>query len=317
MVNNLKESVANASRINDPEAASSITMEESLSLAGKLAEAVNVGTEWSLDADLINEGQTLLTKLELSQELANDIIAIQQIVPIRTQTMYLDHVSKLEKSIERAHEANVDKQQLNIGIDLLTRCQIEYWLSVMIERLKDVVSANDSNEHDMIKLSNAVEKASNLYADDSLVQQGRTFLNRLNAELGMSRAIKNMPVYKLPPADGVIPEGYWTENDTGKIKETEGYPLPPADTGEYIWLPAPAFEALSDAIDAVRSSYDGAEELGANPDIIAQSKELLVKAEKDFKILDQKNAADKAHALEVVKKQAKKLKGGKKKAAKK
>ena len=300
-----------ASRINTPGALKDITAADAAALIDQLSSATAVGTEWCLDADLVAEGEKLLLKLELSRELAADIKAVQALCPVQSQTVYLDGVTRLERSLERAHAANIDKAQLDVGLDLVLRCQAEYWLSVLLERLKDVVAADDSNEHDMNQLRKAVDKAEKLHADAELSRTASKFLGRLGAELGMTRAIKLLPQYKLPPPDGVIPEGYWGEQDAGHIQETEGYPLPPADTGEYVWQPSEAFSALSRAIDALKSSYVGAEELGANPDIIAEAQEKLAKAEKDFKVLEAKDAEDRARAVEAAKKAAKKLKGGK------
>ena len=53
--------------------------------------------------------------------------------------------------------------------------------------------------------------------------------------------------------------------------------------------------------------------LGANPAVIAAAKEKLLKAEKQLKVLDVKDAADKALALEAVAKLVKKMKKGGKK----
>jgi len=316
IVSNLNDAVSSASRIDNPELMKDISMAESTALATQLADAIQTGKDWSLDEDQIAEGERLLNKLEISQELISDTLAVREIVPVTTQEAYIKHVYKLEKSIERSREAGIDQSQLDVGLDLIARCQIEYWLSVLLERLKDVVTADDSNEHDMNKLKAAIASAQELRADKELIERGTKFLGRLGAELGMTRAIKCIPHYKLPPPphpEGLVPEGWWGEKDVGKIEETEGYPLPPADTGEYVWLPAESFSALGKAILQLKSSYEGAEELHANPDIIAESKEKLHKSEKDYKVLQAKDEEDKAHALEAVKKLAKKLKGGKKK----
>jgi hypothetical protein len=218
--------------------------------------------------------------------------------------------------MERAVIAGVDKTQVQMAGDLLSRCQIEYWLSVMLDRLKSVITADDSNEHDMNKLRAAIQKAQALNASEQLIEEALKFLQRLDAELGMSRAIKALPVVKLPPPgvigpDNPLPEGYWAPREIGHIEETEGYPLPPADNnGEYKWIHAEAYTALGLAIDLLKASYNGAEALGANPDIIKESKDRLLKAEKEYKILDSKENSDKLLATEVVKKLAKKLKKG-------
>jgi len=315
-VENLTDAVKQASRVDDPAAMKIISPAESAALASSLADAIAVGKEWALDGDVIAEGERLLLKLEISQELVSDIAAVHKVMPISSQAVYVETVYKLEKSLERAQAAGIDQEQLDVGLELITRCQIEYWLGVLLERLKDVVTADDSNEHDMDKLRAAIASAQAVDADEKLLSRALSFIGRLSAELGMTRAIKYLPVIKLPPADGVVLEGYYGERDLGKVKETEGYPLPP-EGGEYEWLPSESFTALGNAIAEIKRSYDGAEQLGANPVIIQEAKEELLKAEKDFKILEAKDAADKIVAIEAVKKMAKKLKGGKKKAAKK
>jgi hypothetical protein len=319
IVDILTEGVAQAGRIDDHETMADITMSESSTLAANLSSAITNGKEWCLDEDLVLEGERLFLKLEVSQELNTDILAVQKIVPISSQKVYIENVTKLERSIEQAKGAGIDQSQLDIGLDLISRCQIEYWLALLLERLKDVVTADDSNEHDMTKLKAAISKAEETRADKELVARGSKFLGRLGAELGMSRAIKCIPHYKLPPphsADGVVPEGYWGEKDLGHFEENEGYPLPP-ESGEYVWLQSESFAALGRAIAQIKVSYEGAEELHANPNIIASAKEKLHKSEKDFKVLAAKEEEDKNKALEVVKKMAKKLKGGKKKPPKK
>jgi hypothetical protein len=283
-------------------------------LSRVLDEAIVVAREFCLDEELVAEGDVLLKKLEASQDLLTDVFALQALVPIRSQGQFIEHVGKLERSIERADAAGIDRSQLQSGLDLIARCQIEYWLAVMIWRLRDVVTATDANEHDMKKLNAAIQKAESRGADQDLVDEGRNFLGRLNAELGMSRAIKTLPVVKAYVESPV--EGYYTTRDTGSIRQTDEYPSPPPDS-DYIWIPAETFSDLQAAIEKIKLSYNGAETLGANPIIVAETKDKLAKAEKDLKMLDNKENIDKAAAIEVAKKAAKKLKkgkGGKKKA---
>jgi hypothetical protein len=274
-----------------------------------LMDAIDLGKENALDQDYIKQAEDLLKKIEVSQDLLQDITALQQVMPIKDQTTYMGNIYKLEKSIEKAIENGIDQNQIQLGLDLIGRCQIEYWLSVLLERLKDVVTASDANEHDMNKLRTAIDKAQNLQADEEILERAFRFLRRLDAELGMYRALKAIPTVKLPMENP--PEGYWTEKDTGHIKETEGYPLPPADTGEYVWVPAESMTNFVDAINRLKGVYQGAESLGANPTIIQESKDRLTKADKELKQLEAKDLVDKTAATEAAKKLAKKLKAGK------
>lgn len=278
---------------------------------GVLLDAIQLGKENALDENYILQAEDLLRKIEASQELHHSILSVQNALPIRDQTTYLEVVEKLERCIEKAVAQGIEAAPITLGLELVARCQSEYWLSILLGRLKDVTSANDSNEHDMNKLRNAIHKAQSLQADEEILEGGFRLLNRLDAELSMNRALRAIPPIKLPMENA--PEGYYTERDTGKIKETEGYPLPPAETGEYVWIPAEAMVAFINAINRLRQAYQSAEGLDANPALVQESKDRIAKAEKEIKLLENKDAADKAAAIEVAKKQAKKLKSGKKK----
>lgn len=281
-----------------------------------LQDAIDLGKEHSLDLEMINQAESLLQKLEITQELLLDILTLQKLSPIQKQSIYMENVYKLEKSIERAKPLNVHIDLLNMGINLIFCCQAEYWLSILLIRLKDVTIATDANEHDMNKLRAALTKAQGVQGNEDLVNKGWLFLNRLDCELNIHRALKAIPTIRLPMDNP--PEGYYTEQDIGHIQETEGYPLPPADTGEYIWIAAENFTLFVDAITRLKQIYHGSESLGANPTILHEAKERITKADKELKQLENKENNDKNNAIETAKKLAKKLKkggggGGKKK----
>lgn len=279
-----------------------------------LADAIALGHEHCLDMDLIAQAEQLLKRIEVNQDLVADILALQKLAPITTQSQYLEHVYRLEKSIEIASRYNLDPQQIQLGLELISRCQMEYWLSTMLTRVQDIVVATDANEHDMNKLRAAIAKAQEVNADEDMVQRATRFLGRFDAELGMYRALKAIPAIKLPMENA--PEGYYTPQDVGKIQETEGFPLPPAETGEYVWIPAENLTKFIEAIQRLKAVFQGAEALGANPSIVQEAKERLTKAEKETKQLENKDANDKLAAIEVAKKAAKKLKAKNKKAKK-
>eukprot|EP01037_Dinobryon_pediforme_P041138 gene41138-50694_t len=157
----------------------------------------------------------------------------------------------------------------------------------MLARVLHIAVAKDANEHDMNKLRAAITKAQALSADDAMIDRASRFLGRFAAGLGMYRALKQ---------------------DGGKIQETDGYPLPPADTGEYVWIPAENLTKFVEAIQRLKTVFQGADSFGANPTIVAEAKERLAKAEKEIKQLEVKDGNDKLAAIEVAKKAAKKLK---------
>lgn len=142
----------------------------------------------------------------------------------------------------------------------------------------------------------------------------------------------SIPVVKLPPLpvrskenpEGIVPEvpaGYWQECDVGHLVENEGFPRPPAEingnpntTGEYIWESSESLTKLRRSILQMKDCMLAAQgDTGANETLVHQVKDHLIKAEKDAKALDAKDASDKAVAVEAATKAAKKLKGGKKK----
>eukprot|EP00596_Hydrurales_sp_CCMP1899_P002005 CAMPEP_0119033840 /NCGR_PEP_ID=MMETSP1177-20130426/908_1 /TAXON_ID=2985 /ORGANISM="Ochromonas sp, Strain CCMP1899" /LENGTH=512 /DNA_ID=CAMNT_0006990903 /DNA_START=189 /DNA_END=1724 /DNA_ORIENTATION=- len=200
----------------------------------RVSDAINDAKEWALEEATISSAEKLLAKLEVTQDLLNDTNTLQRCLPVRSQTVYVQNVHKLERTICRAEMVNVDKSQVQVSLDLIKRCQIEYLLSTLINRLKDLSCARDPNEHDMNRLKQAVDKGLPLNASEDVVKEGDLLYKRLEAELGMSRAMLSVPVVKLPREDP--PDGYWDECDTGKIEETELYPYPPAEnSGEYKW----------------------------------------------------------------------------------
>ena len=272
-----------------------------------LSDALRVAKDLSLDEETIKRGVKLIERLEVAHDLMADILATQQDAPIRTQSQYIERAHKLEQTLVRAEAAGVDRSQIQYGKDLIIRCQLEYWVSTLTIRLKGIECAMDANEHDMNKLKAAIQKGQALRASDEVLDVAIALHKRLESELGMSRAVLSLPTSVRLPIENP-PEGYWQECDTGKIKETEEYPLPSADSGDYIWISSDTCQLMILAVDKIKSSYVGADLLGANPAVILDAKQKLAKAEKELKILEAKDAADRAIAIEAAQKLAKKLK---------
>lgn len=313
----LNEAVSEAQTVNSSHFLQTFNQATADNIAKTLDEAIKVGKEWCLDELTINESERLLSKLESSQELMQDMLSLQQHTPIRTQTEYINRVYKLQQSMKNSEEAGLDKSQLQVGHDLISKCQIEYWLSTLLHRLADVETADDSHEHDMTRLRQAIHKAEACNAAEDLINQGLAFMKRLDAELGMTRAVAKIPAVKLPMAEP--PEGYYEEVvDKGFVIQTEEYPLPPPDPdtgkgGDYQWQEAESFTALKAACEELLRVSEGAEDCGANPNICEESRNMLNRVQKEIKLLEEKDGEDKIAAIEVVKKLAKKMKKGKKK----
>lgn len=271
-----------------------------------LAEAIRISREWSLDADTIAAGERSIALLELGAEVVADIAAAEKESPFRTQTQYIQHIHKIEATLARAEALGVTQKIVSFGRELVHRAQIEYWVSTLAARLGGIDCAQDCHEYDMNKLKQAIVKAQVQRASDEIVQEAVTLHRRLESELGMSRALHSFPTYKLPytGADGA-PEGYYTEADVGRVRETPEYPNPP-EGGEYIWDPAENFAALQACVGRLKEAYTGADTVGANPAVVLEAKARLLKAEKDLKLLSVKEEADKAAGIEAAQKKCKK-----------
>jgi hypothetical protein len=282
------------------------------SLISHLSLVLSQSNDSGLDQDQIQEGSRLLKKLEKTYELIQSITAIQSYHPILSQFAYSQHVQPLELLITRAEQHGVDRQHLQYARDLIVRCQSELLIAISLSRLETVECANDSHEADMSRLKYFIQKGSSLQASSELIHNATMRLKRLECELEIYRSLKAIPVVKLPidnpPAD------YWnSEEDQGKIQETEEYPLPPAsNNGEYIWEHSPSFLKLSLSIDRLRQCSNSAESLGANAGLVKEAAMKLIQIEKEMKLLDVKDAEDKRIAIENAVKAAKKLKKGKK-----
>jgi hypothetical protein len=308
-VSQLSEAILEAAKIESPRAFR--TVNDMPSLISRLSDVLSKSTDSGLDQEQIQEGSRLLKKLEKTHELIQSITELQVHHPILTQISYSKHVQPMEQLIHRAERDGVDRQHLQYARDLVVRCQSELLISISLSRLESVECANDSHEADMMKLKYFIQKGQSLQASPELIQTANQRLKRLECELEIYRSLSVIPVVKLP-IDNPPPD-YWSEEDLGRIQETEEYPLPPAsNNGEYIWEHSQSFLKLSSSIDRLRQCANSAESLGANPVLVKEATTKLIQIEKEMKLLDVKDAEDKRIAIENAVKAAKKLKKGKK-----
>jgi hypothetical protein len=322
MINSLQSAVGKAKDLLDSlsksGAQSSSTLGDALRV---LADAIRIGKEWSLDQELLTRGQEYVVLLEATQELLGDIAATEKEFPFRTQGQYTQHIRKIELAVDKAEGlaaskgGAVSEKIISQAKHLVQRAQIEYWISTISARLDSLEMAMDHNEHDMNKLKAAIIKGQVQNASEEILQEASTLHKKLESELGMTRALQSFPTYKLPwtHATDPPPDNYYTENDFGRVKETEEYPNPPADTGEYIWEPSVTYSSLQSCISKLKEAFGGAGDVGANPALVAEAKTKLTKAEKDFKLIHLKEENDKLAAIEETKKKIKKKPAPKKK----
>jgi hypothetical protein len=278
-------------------------------LFSSLASAIDDAQLWQIDADAVAEGKSILIRLEFSQDLQKALIDVEKLCPIRKQADYIEHVSNLEKIIESAEAAGVDRVGLQQAKDLVARCQIEYWLSTSLSRLADVTQAAECNEHDILRLKACIQKAELFGASESFISEASLRLLRLETELEMSRALATYHKEKLPIENP--PPDYWQPCDTGHIVETADFPFPP-EGGEYVWEPSEAFTRVKTTLERLKKCLVGIENSKASENLVVDVKDKLLKSEKDLKLLEVKDAEDKRKAIEVAAKAAKKLKKSKK-----
>jgi hypothetical protein len=276
----------------------------------QLLNAIDDAKTWHIDDDLIQEATNALTRLEVAQDLVKATTETQKHCPLRSQIEYVNHVTQLEKMIEKADAAGVERTVLQSARDLVVRCQIEYWLSTSLARLADVQQATEAHDHDITRLRGVITKAEALQASNSLIQEARLRLLRLETELEMSRALATYQKERLPVENP--PPDYWQPGDIGHVVETPGFPLLPEGSDTYLWEPSAAYTRVKTCIDRLKKCLVGIENSKANESLVAEVKDKLIKSEKDFKQLELKDADDKAKAVDIATKAAKKLKKGKK-----
>ena len=271
-----------------------------------LQDILRISSDAGLPLEKIALGEKMIQKLDMGKELVADLDMVQKAMPIRSQDQF-DSVHRLERTIQRAKEVGADAGQITFAEDLISRCEIEYWVGALAKRLQGVIQACDTDEHDMDRLKEAIAKGTELQAHSNILEVAANLCKRLYAELGMTRALVLVPTVKMPLKEGAeYPEDYWGADDLGHIVETEGYPNPPAETNEYVWSPSKSYTSLQTAIAAIKAAYVGAEDLGANSDLCIEAKTKLAKCEKDFKILHLKNETDKLIGIENTAKMCKK-----------
>ena len=153
-----------------------------------LMETLSDSRTWGLDPDTIAHGEEVVKKLEMSQDLLAELRLVQENLPIRTQYQFSKFVSRLEGAVADAKVLDLDESLIHHSERLVKRCGIEYFVSVLTDRLKDVECAVDMHEHDMNRLEQALKKAVAEDASEEIVAVAESLHRRLSAELGMSRA---------------------------------------------------------------------------------------------------------------------------------
>lgn len=87
MVTELTTVVNDASRIESPRANKSFSGANLGDLINTLSGVLKTSKEWSLDDELIAQGNKLMAKMEVTQDMLMDLVQLQRAMPIRTQVL--------------------------------------------------------------------------------------------------------------------------------------------------------------------------------------------------------------------------------------
>ncbi|GMI33776.1 hypothetical protein TeGR_g10654 [Tetraparma gracilis] len=196
----------------------------------------------------------------------------------------------------------------------------EYWLGVATKKVADIECATEASVKVMGKLKESITKAEMNGANEELIKAGVSVHEKLTAEVEIGRAMGGFPEVKLPVADMEPKEAkaYWLEEDpekpvnVGHIEQTREWPLPPEDTGEYLWTHSTAFQSLLDAQARLEAAVASGDASSANAELAEKAKGMATEKAKDVALLQAKDDEDKAAQVAAAAKLAKKLKKGKK-----
>mmetsp|Transcript_16234 Transcript_16234/g.32399 ORF Transcript_16234/g.32399 Transcript_16234/m.32399 type:complete len:559 (+) Transcript_16234:102-1778(+) len=307
----------------------------------ELEEKIRAGVEFGISEEVAEFGRSLVKEMKLEKKLKKQIADLKSHAPIVTQTLYCTYVNALQQTVASvsalisppldsgdgdagSEPPSAIADMLKTASALCATSHSEYWLKVATSSVANVPCASEDTKEMMGRLQESVEKAELNEADADLVAEGKSVHARLTSELELVRAKASFPTVLLPPSN---PEDmsskelkeYWLEADpekpvnTGEIKQTREWPLPPEDTGSYVWVPSSAFQDLSSAFSRLSAGIEAGAAAGANGGLLEEAREVLAEKEGEMKKLEEKDAADRGVAVAAAEKLAKKLKKKKKK----
>ena len=87
----------------------------------RLSDTINDANDWALEDNAIHQAQTLLLKLEITEDLIHDTATVLQCLPVRTQSVYVQNVHRLERTLCRSEIFHVSQLQISISRALVKR----------------------------------------------------------------------------------------------------------------------------------------------------------------------------------------------------
>jgi len=297
-------------------------------------EMLGKAKDLGVSKEVMVVGDAILKKITLGRKLEKEIEDLEGAMPVVTQIAYTGFVNVLQETIaevtellkpeggERAaDEADVGGAEtvaegglqdiVKRGEALCETAHSEYWLNVCVGTVAEVDCATEHTVSLMKRLKESITKAEMANGNSELVENATKVHARLSCELELGRAIENFPVVRLPDPemDAKALKEYWQEEDTGAIEETREWPLPPEETGQYIWNPSDSLKLLRDACERLETALKGSE--GCFESLVEESRKVLEEKNAELEVLEAKNDEDRDAAVAAAEKLAKKLKKGK------
>lgn len=206
---------------------------------------------------------------------------------------------------------------MNESYALCSKSHLEYNLSKLGQTLGQIDCASKDNIPQMMELKSLLKDGCDKNADDGLLSDSTSLLDKLESELALTEAIENLPTVRVPNKSLSKKEAatYFQQEDCGHIEKTVEYPLPPTTTGDYIWVKSNSLQRLEQAITVLKSAVKQAESTNCNVTLLESASLKLKQEMKNLTVLRAKDEEDKANAISAARKSAKKAKkkGGKSK----
>lgn len=297
----------------------------------ELQNAIDEATKLGITTDVIELGKRRKQWLEMEQSLFSGIKMVQDNAPIVTSSLYT-FVTNLQKKLTIVEQMTVSAKQDDLAVISLdsllhsahTLCKVseqELHLQNTIISLESISYASSEDVQNIERLFQAINEAQNisevLYECDApLIEKASVLHSRLTSEVHLDEACKKMPQNVRLPVPEMSPKEakeYWKDEDLGFIEETREYPLPPEETGEYIWIRSKSLEDLEFSIKCVERCLSEAENCNANDELMDKCKNMLKMKKDELKLLVKKDHQDHEAAVVEAQKLARKKKKKKKK----
>lgn len=283
----------------------------------ELIQLIQEAESFGLRNTLIEEANSCVFWMDVEKQISIKKNEIVTHAPI-TAAQDIRLVEEFEKYLGALNE--VPKVLLNLMNDsyaLCSKSHLEYSLSKLAKTLGQVECASKDNIPQIMELKSLLKDGCDKNADNELLSDSTSLLDKLESELALTDAIENVPTVRVPNKSLSKKEAatYFQQEDCGHIEKTVEYPLPPTATGHYIWVKSNSLQRLEQAITVLKGAVKQAESTNGNVTLFESASLKLKQEMKNLTALRAKDEEDRANAISAARKSAKKAKkkGGKSK----